>query len=164
MESVQQRLSENEKQCHQMFRLTASDKDVSYEWYKDRIEDRVEGTCQWFLNHDNFRHWLQQDSGPPLVSADPGCGKSVLAKYLVDHALPQSVPDVYICYFFFKDQVQNTARQALCALLHQLFSHNPLLIRHAMESTKRMAMVWLRPQRRCGPFWRIPYWTRRRDP
>ncbi|KAK3309265.1 uncharacterized protein B0T15DRAFT_376886, partial [Chaetomium strumarium] len=127
-----QRLSEEERRCHQIFRLTASDKDVSYEWYKNRIENRVEGTCHWFLNHSNFRHWLEQASGPLLVSADPGCGKSVLAKYLVDHALPQAAPDACICYFFFKDQNQNTVRQTLCALLHQLFSHNPLLIRYAM--------------------------------
>lgn len=38
-----------------------------------------------------------------------------------------------ICYFFFKDQDQNTVRQALCALLHQLFSQKLSLIQHAME-------------------------------
>ncbi|KUL82102.1 hypothetical protein ZTR_10071 [Talaromyces verruculosus] len=70
------------------------------------------------------------DSGPLLVSADPGCGKSVLAKYLIDHQLPRSAT---ICYFFFKDLDQNTVRQALCALLHQLFSHKPLLLKYAMK-------------------------------
>jgi hypothetical protein len=53
----------------------------------------------------------------------------VLAKYLIDEFLPQSAT---ICYFFFKDKDQNTIRQALCALLHQLFSHKPSLIKHAM--------------------------------
>ncbi|EHA19540.1 hypothetical protein ASPNIDRAFT_38963 [Aspergillus niger ATCC 1015] len=83
----------------------------------------------WFLNHPNFQTWLKEESGPLLVSADPGCGKSVLAKYLVDHALPRSAT---ICYFFFKAEDQNTVRQALCALLHQLFSQKPHLIKHAM--------------------------------
>jgi hypothetical protein len=121
-------LSRDEK-CHQLFRLTKDNKDESYEWYKNRVEDRVSGTCQWFLNHQNFRRWLEKDSGPLLVSADPGCGKSVLAKYLIDHGLPRSATT---CYFFFKDQDQNTIKQAFCALLHQLFSQKPYLIRHAM--------------------------------
>ena len=94
------------------------------------MEDRVDGTCKWFLNHENFQTWLEQDSGPLLVSADPGCGKSVLAKYLVDDRLPRSAT---ICYFFFKDQDQNTVCQALCAVLHQLFSQKPSLIEYTMK-------------------------------
>lgn len=101
------------------------------------MEDRVDGTCQWFLKHENFQGWLQQKSGPILVTADPGCGKSVLAKYLVDHALPQLTTRTTICYFFFKDQDQNTIRKALCALLHQLFSHKPSLIEHAMTAFQK---------------------------
>ncbi|CAG1999053.1 unnamed protein product [Fusarium graminearum] len=100
------RLSEEQQRCHQLFRLTNGSKDSTYEWYKDRVEERVEGICMWFLKHDDFQTWLKQESGPLLVSADPGCGKSVLAKYLIDHGLPRSTT---ICYFFFKDQDQNTA-------------------------------------------------------
>ncbi|KAK3392799.1 hypothetical protein B0H63DRAFT_365067, partial [Podospora didyma] len=103
--------------------------DATYEWYKGRIVDRVEGACQWFLHHDNFQRWLEQKSGPLLVSADPGCRKSVLSKYLIDNALPGS--DVTVCYFFFKDQDQNTVRQPLWALIHQLLSRRPALIGHA---------------------------------
>jgi nucleoside-triphosphatase THEP1 len=84
----------------------------------------------WFLNHPHFQEWKRKESGPLLVSADPGCGKSVLAKYLVDHVLAESST---VCYFFFKDQVQNTVREALCALLHQLFSQKPSLLAHAMK-------------------------------
>ncbi|OJD15619.1 hypothetical protein AJ78_04139 [Emergomyces pasteurianus Ep9510] len=128
-EAAEQALSDKQRACLQLFRLTKSTGDATYEWYKDRIEDRVEGTCEWFLRHNHFQKWLKQESGPLLVSADPGCGKSVLAKYLVDHKLPGPAT---ICYFFFKDQDQNTVRQALCALLHQLFSQKPSLIQHAM--------------------------------
>ncbi|CZR66737.1 related to ankyrin [Phialocephala subalpina] len=129
-ERRQQNQEELDKQaCHQVFRITKGEKDNSYEWYKNRVEDRVGGTCEWFLTHENFLSWLKQDAGPLLVSADPGCGKSVLAKYLIDYGLPRAAT---ICYFFFKDQDQNTLSQALCALLHQLFSQKPDLIRHAM--------------------------------
>ncbi|KJR84272.1 ankyrin repeat-containing protein [Sporothrix schenckii 1099-18] len=141
-DAAQRALTDKEEKIHQVFRLTADGKDATYEWYKNRVEDRVEGTCQWFLTHDHFQQWLrEQDFGPLLVSADPGCGKSVLAKYLVDHALPQSAAaaatTTTICYFFFKDQDQNTVRQALCALLHQLFAQNPALIEHAVPEYAR---------------------------
>ncbi|EPE08548.1 ankyrin repeat protein [Ophiostoma piceae UAMH 11346] len=121
----------DEQKCLQLFRLGSNNHDATYEWYKDRVEDRVQGTCSWFLQHDQFQRWLAQESGPLLVSADPGCGKSVLAKYLIDHKLPSQ--SATICYFFFKAQDQDTARQALCALLHQLFSQKPALIAHAMR-------------------------------
>ncbi|EXU98174.1 ankyrin repeat protein [Metarhizium robertsii] len=127
------RLSKEEQKCHQLFRLTSGSHDATYEWYKGRVEEKVEDTCLWFLNHEHFQVWLKQQSGPLLVTADPGCGKSVLAKYLIDHVLLRSAPSTAICYFFFKDQDQNTVRQALCALLHQLFDHKPSLIKHAMS-------------------------------
>ncbi|GAM37811.1 hypothetical protein TCE0_033r08046 [Talaromyces pinophilus] len=131
---MEQMLSKEEQECHRLFRLTAGSTDATYEWYKDRVEERVEDTCLWFLRHEHFQRWLEQDSGPLLVTADPGCGKSVLAKYLIEHALPRSNT---ICYFFFKDQDQNTVRQALCALLHQLFSQQPLLVKHATPQFRR---------------------------
>ncbi|KAL4959122.1 uncharacterized protein BDV14DRAFT_194052 [Aspergillus stella-maris] len=128
---AKERLSDKEQKCHQLFRLTSgSEGGDTYEWYKNRVEDRVENTCIWFLQHENFQEWLQNESGPLLVSADPGCGKSVLARYLIDNYLPRSAT---ICYFFFKDKVQDKVQQALCALLHQLFSQKPYLIKHAME-------------------------------
>lgn len=127
--------TEKEKECLHLFRLTDSTKDVTYEWYKNRVEDRVENTCKWVLQHDNFKAWLEAESGPLLVSADPGCGKSVLSKYLIDKFLPTapSTRSATLCYFFFKDGDQNTMRQALCALLHQLFSQKGSLVKHALE-------------------------------
>ena len=112
-------LSDEQRTCLQLFRLTSSEKDITYQWYKDRVEDRVENTCLWLIDHLHFKEWLAQDSGPLLISADRGCGKSVLAKSFINHELPQR-QSATICYFFFKDQDQMTVRQALCALLHQL--------------------------------------------
>jgi SpoVK/Ycf46/Vps4 family AAA+-type ATPase len=123
-EAMKQNLSDKENKCLYLFRRTKDEKDATYEWFKDRVQERVEGTCEWLTKHDNFKEWLKQESGLLLVSADPGCGKSVLAKHLVDRFLPGKLlpGSPTICYFFFKDQDQNTVCQALCALLHQLFS------------------------------------------
>jgi hypothetical protein len=59
-ERHQQNKEELDKQaCHQVFRITKGEKDDSYEWYKNRVENRVEGTCEWFLTHENFQSWLK---------------------------------------------------------------------------------------------------------
>lgn len=55
----EQDLSDRQKEHLRLFRLTKSTQDATYEWYKDRVEDRVEGTCEWFLQHAHFQEWLQ---------------------------------------------------------------------------------------------------------
>ncbi|KAK3345514.1 hypothetical protein B0H65DRAFT_208293 [Neurospora tetraspora] len=138
-EDIHKLVTEKEKECLQLFRLTENSKDVTYEWYKSRVEDRVENTCKWVLQHQNFQTWLAAESGPLLISADPGCGKSVLSKYLVDGFFPEapSTSSAAVCYFFFKDGDQNSVRQALCALLHQLFSQSRHLVKHAMKQYEK---------------------------
>lgn len=108
----------------------------NYREDKDRNIQRVPESCMWFLKHDAFLRWSQDPTASLLwVSADPGYGKSVLAKAVVDEdLLTSNAPMTIICYFFFKDN--NSSRQnganALCALLHQLFVQNPWLLKHAM--------------------------------
>ena len=104
-----------------------------YEQFKNINPDRVPGTCGWVLNHPRYIRWQQSLKDDLLwISADPGCGKSVLAKSLIDNEL-QSTDTHSICYFFFKDNnEQNRITTALCALLHQLFGRRPPLLRHAI--------------------------------
>lgn len=94
-----------------------------YQDRKERNPDRVPGTCDWFVSHKLFLEWQESKSSRMLwVSADPGCGKSVLAKYLVNSIL--STTDFRtVCYFFFKDDFedQRNAVSALCCILRQLF-------------------------------------------
>ena len=100
---------------------------------KDRNSERIEGTCEWFTGHDKFQHWLSDPSARLLwVSADPGCGKSVLSRYLIDKFLKSR--NSIICYFFFKDGLidQQNSKSALCALLHQLFTANNGLLQHSI--------------------------------
>ncbi|KAL6251161.1 hypothetical protein RBB50_001369 [Rhinocladiella similis] len=97
---------------------------------KDRNPTRVKGTCEWFTHHPLFQTWKQSKSSCLLwVSADPGCGKSVLAKYLVDEVLP-TTPSRTTCYFFFKDDStdQRTLESSLCCVLRQMFIQRPELL------------------------------------
>jgi hypothetical protein len=103
-----------------------------------RNEDRVSGTCEWFIEHERYKFWKQElDTSLLWVSADPGCGKSFLASFLVDKLFAfdsQSKQASTVCYFFFKDDndKQKTASSALCAVLHQLFRAKTSLVKHAM--------------------------------
>jgi NACHT domain len=109
-----------------------------YESHKERNPERVPGTCEWFLKNENYKNWRQERISSLLwVSANPGCGKSVLASFLVDELSSpesQSTLSATICHFFFKDDndQQKNAAFALCALLHQLFTKKKSLISHAM--------------------------------
>ena len=95
----------------------------SYAERKDRNSRKIDGTCRWFTEHSLFNQWRNGHAANTLwVSADPGCGKSVLAKYLIDEVL--SKENCTICYFFFKDDFpdQKTACNAVRAMIHQLVS------------------------------------------
>ncbi|OCL10095.1 hypothetical protein AOQ84DRAFT_402705, partial [Glonium stellatum] len=103
-----------------------------------RNSDRLEGTCRWFPARTNFQMWRQGETSSLLwVSADPGRGKSVLSKSLVNIEL-KSTESRTTCYFFFKDDndEQKSAANALCSLLHQLFSQKKCLIGHAVPAFK----------------------------
>ena len=121
----QRELSREEKDCLQSFCL-----EPHYELFKEQVEEHVEGTCKWFLKQEHYQNWLHRSEGHLLVTADPGCGKSVLAKCLIDRELREKCPGTKIAYFFFKDQQQNKLSVALSAILHQLLEGD--LIKHAL--------------------------------
>jgi len=68
------------------------------------------------------------------VSAGPGCGKSVLASFLVDTQTADN-SRATICYFFFKDDndQQRSSNFAVTAILHQIYVSQPGLIKHVLE-------------------------------
>ncbi|KAF4770862.1 hypothetical protein HAV15_013230 [Penicillium sp. str.  len=110
--------SDKETECLQAFRT------MNYEYQKDFNPDKEHGTCNWCLQSPIFRNWQENDSSCLLwITADPGCGKSVLSKDLVDNRLfGLESSDTTICYFFFKDTSPETRSpaNAVAALLHQV--------------------------------------------
>ena len=103
---------------------------------KNRNPAHVKGTCAWFLGHPLFHSW-QQGSGASLlwVSADPGCGKSVLVRCLVDSVL-LSTSTRTTCYFFFKEDFedQRSSTGAMCCILHQIFTQYPTVFSDSILS------------------------------
>ena len=130
----------------------------NYEAGKNVNPEATPGTCQWFLKHTDFLTWRESQSPRLLwLSADPGCGKSVLSKYLVDRkgeVLTVNTATPIICYFFFKDgdvdRMHGT--KAICAMLHQLIMQQPDLYRFAKEDFDTKSQMFLND---FGSLWNI---------
>lgn len=104
------------------------------------IPARASGTCEWFFTDPSFQKWRNDESsGLFWLSAGPGCGKSVLSKALIDEChletstttfnlsaddSPVTIDNSTLCYFYFKDgdEKRVNATNALCSLLHQVFT------------------------------------------
>jgi hypothetical protein len=104
---------------------------TDFEFSKNKNPEKSPRTCEWLLQHPEYQKWLKQASTPCLwLTADPGCGKSVLSRYLVDDFTDITSGNATICYFFFKAGEENeNPNKALCALLYQLFEHNEHLLK-----------------------------------
>jgi hypothetical protein len=57
------------------------------------------GTCQWIYEWAEFKEWLNGPGSLLLLSAEPWCGKSVLAKSLEKNP-PSKCSEETICYYF----------------------------------------------------------------
>ncbi|CAG8164665.1 unnamed protein product [Penicillium salamii] len=126
-------LTDKQRLCHQVFKV------VNFAEQKNINPQRAEGTCRWaFQSSEYIRWWNSNCSNLLWVLADPGCGKSVLARSIIDSYSETSHPTVRICYFFFKDNdEQNSLATALCSVLHQLFSQHSDLLTHAIPSWEK---------------------------
>ncbi|CAG9984015.1 unnamed protein product, partial [Clonostachys byssicola] len=123
---------------------------------KDKNPYRVPGTCEWFVGHRDFQRWRESKSSSMLwVSANPGAGKSVLAKYLVDSELLESTGSRTICYFFFKDDFedQRSAKSAISCILHQLFTRREHLL--SDEIVKRLKAHEANSARSFDELWEL---------
>ncbi|KAL4967647.1 ankyrin repeat-containing domain protein [Aspergillus stella-maris] len=105
-----------------------------YTGRKNVSPEAVRGTCEWVLQSEQYLRW-RTDNGSNLlwISADPGCGKSVLSRYLVDVRLREGSPNLSVCHFFFKRDDNSSLATALSAILHQLFEQQPDLVGHIMQ-------------------------------
>ncbi|QYS99664.1 NACHT_N domain-containing protein [Trichoderma simmonsii] len=123
--------------------------------YRDQMEfnpQRHPGTCEWFCRHSKYTSWLNSTKNDLLlVTAEPGCGKSVLARFLIETELPSQREDAVIGYFFFKDNpVQNNLINALSAILHQLLNLCPDVLDTLGTNIKKLSPELLKD---CGQLW-----------
>ncbi|CAG8426705.1 unnamed protein product [Penicillium salamii] len=140
--------ADQQKKCHQAFKI------CSYTEQKDINPMKAEGTCQWALQSSEYLRWMASNHNDLLwISADPGCGKSVLSRSIIDGYVHAPSPAVTICYFFFKEnEEQNNLATALCSILHQLFSQQPHLLYHAIPHWERNGKML---RKEVDELWRI---------
>ncbi|KAH7143220.1 hypothetical protein DER46DRAFT_673386 [Fusarium sp. MPI-SDFR-AT-0072] len=97
---------------------------------KDRNPSAVQGACEWFISHYLYHELLGHEASKILwVSADPGCGKSVLIKHLVDSII-RTTDSQKVCYFFFKDDFadQKSLLSAMSCIIQQHFMQDTTLL------------------------------------
>jgi len=91
-------------------------------------------TCKWIWLHPKFQDWISaRHSAILLVSSKPGCGKSVLAKYVQTRLStdPEIGHPRQLASFFFNgrgEEVEKITSGMIRALLFQIFKHTPSLI------------------------------------
>ena len=81
-------------------------------------------TGSWFIESDAFQSWWNEPSQFLWIHGRPGCGKSVLASTIIDHAkfLCQAQPAYKLAYFYFdfRQETQQSLDGFLRSLLVQL--------------------------------------------
>ncbi|KAM0448003.1 hypothetical protein ACHAO4_008534 [Trichoderma viride] len=102
----------------------------TYDWFRHgKVDDPAPGTLRWFLREKQFLSWKDSNESSILwIRGSAGQGKTVLAKFLLDHlerATSDSGSKSTVIYFFFYDQDQSlrTVDAALRSLIKQLILH-----------------------------------------
>ncbi|KAI1125662.1 NACHT and WD domain protein [Nemania abortiva] len=87
----------------------------------DDSHDRIEGSCQWINDRDDFKEWkdaeadtesLQSNQYTPSiywVNANPGVGKTVLAAHVVSHLTESNLLCVFYHFHIGKRALQSLA-------------------------------------------------------
>ncbi|KAJ5359789.1 hypothetical protein N7517_008980 [Penicillium concentricum] len=129
-------LTDQQRRCYQVFKV------VNYAEQMNINPQCAEGTCRWVFQSSEYIRWWESNCNDLLwVSADPGCGKSVLARSIIDEwgALRQEVDELWrilmavtsantscktICIFDALDECLETDQRRLIEKL-QAFHRQP---------------------------------------
>ncbi|KAM5476154.1 hypothetical protein MauCBS54593_000839 [Microsporum audouinii] len=105
--------------------------------------DRINGTCEWLIQHPHYQEWLADTNHPLLwISGGPGKGKTMLAIYITQVLQPvvDAAGNVLLYYFCSnRDKNRNTALTIMRGILHQWIDLHPYLakdIKSSFEGTE----------------------------
>ncbi|KAI0123435.1 hypothetical protein BJ170DRAFT_660272, partial [Xylariales sp. AK1849] len=116
-------------------------KSLAFPQMQDRshnIENALEGTCEWLLQHDTYTNWTAGDRSLLWIKGKPGSGKSTLLKYALenhegrDHALVLS--------FFFHNrghELQKTPLGLFRSLVHQVLGQAPSALSNLVDAFEK---------------------------
>lgn len=90
----------------------------------DLLGRRQEGTGEWLLASEEYKHWLRTPQATLFCPGIPGAGKTICSAILVDDLITrfEDKPDVGIAYIYcnFNRQDEQKAQDLLSSLLKQL--------------------------------------------
>jgi nucleoside phosphorylase len=99
---------------------------------------RVDGTCEWLIQHPHYQEWLADAKHPLLwISGGPGKGKTMLAIYITEVLQPVvDAADNVLLYYFCsnRDKHRNTALTIMRGILHQWIDLHPHLAKNVKNS------------------------------
>ncbi|EHK17755.1 uncharacterized protein TRIVIDRAFT_160757, partial [Trichoderma virens Gv29-8] len=99
---------------------------------------RVNGTCEWLIQHPSYQGWLADANLPILwISGGPGKGKTMLAIYITEVLQPivDAAEDVLLYYFCSnRDKNRNTALTIMRGIIHQWIDRHPHLAQYVKSS------------------------------
>ncbi|KAK1236510.1 hypothetical protein PQX77_000239, partial [Marasmius sp. AFHP31] len=99
---------------------------INYELKQKNTTNRFSGTCEWLLQHPDYKTWRDGTSRSPIIwmQAPPGFGKSMLCSFAI-HSI-QPTPDSatsgdMAAFHFVRFDQSCDATDILCLLAEQLF-------------------------------------------
>ncbi|KAF2803796.1 uncharacterized protein BDZ99DRAFT_163042 [Mytilinidion resinicola] len=93
---------------------------------------RCEGTCCWLLSRSEFQNWVDQTGSKHLwCYGIPGCGKTVLLGYIIDHLRMKfsAQNETVVIYYFFDSSEKKSLKAStfLRCTLHQMIKLEALV-------------------------------------
>jgi ankyrin repeat protein/energy-coupling factor transporter ATP-binding protein EcfA2 len=90
------------------------------------VPDASQGTCNWILEHDAYKSWLETPSQQFLwITGKAGSGKSTMMKYMVEHHRLQQASSQVVAHYFFRFGTYQSTTSLLSSLLYQLLRATP---------------------------------------
>lgn len=86
------------------------------------VPEPIPNTCDWIFGDETYTTWLlgrQQSESLLWIESPPGFGKTVIARFLVEHHRKRR-DAVAVCCFFCNSNIdaQKHGTSILCSLLH----------------------------------------------
>ncbi len=94
---------------------------------------RVDGTCEWIRQNEDYQSWLHGDTRLLWISGGPGKGKTMLSIFLTRELekITQTMGDAELVFNFcsHQDEKRNTAVAVLRMLVHEVITKRPKLVK-----------------------------------
>lgn len=114
----------------------------------DFIRQTREGTCQWFLENDDFQTWLSSKEAVLFSPGIPGAGKTFLASICFEHL--KKVNDgknvaVLIIYCGYNETKSQSIDNLVAALIKQVLQQRPDVSKELKESWQQHSRTQVFP-------------------